>query len=99
MHGSLLFYAVLAFSLISNTCFARLPQIENLILLFHILGSLDIIISLVYLAPHQLAREAFTDFLNLGNWSIKALSFFFGLISATSPFPSTLEACTYHLLC
>ncbi|KAM0800484.1 amino acid transporter-like protein [Usnea florida] len=87
-HGTLLFYAVLAFALFVNTYLGRhLPQIESMMLLFHILGFFGILIPLVYLAPHQPANEVFTNFLNKGDWSTTALSFFVGLISATNSFP------------
>ena len=92
-HGTLLFYAVLAFALFINTYLGRLlPQIESMMLLFHILGFFGILIPLVYLAPHQPANEVFTNFLNLGDWSTTALSFFVGLITATNSFPGRLEA-------
>ena len=101
-HGTLLFYAVLAFALFVNTYLGRLlPQIESMMLLFHILGFFGILIPLVYLAPHQPASEVFTNFLNLGDWSTTALSFFVGLISATNSFPGTPEVkhFTSHLSC
>lgn len=91
-HGTLLFYAVLAIALLVNTCFGRfLPQIEPMMLFFHILGFFGILISLVCLAPHQPAQEVFTKFLNLGGWSTTTLSFFVGLISALSAFPGRFE--------
>ena len=95
-HGTLLFYAVLAFALFVNTYLGRLlPQIESMMLLFHVLGFFGILIPLVYLAPHQPANEVFTTFLNLGDWSTTGLSFFVGLITAMDSFPGMLE--TTHL--
>ena len=91
-HGTLLFYAVLAFALFINTYLGRLlPRIESMMLLFHILGFFGILIPLVYLSPHQPANEVFTNFLNMGDWSTTALSFFVGLISATNSFPGRLK--------
>lgn len=91
-HGTLLFYAVLAFALFVNTYLGRLlPQIESMILFFHILGFFGVLIPLVYLAPHQPASEVFTNFLNVGDWSTTTLSFFVGLISAMSSFPGKVE--------
>ena len=87
-HGTLLFYAVIGFSLFVNTYLGRLlPQIESAALFFHILGFFGILIPLVYLAPHQSAEEVFTTFLNLGDWNTTALSFFVGLITALVSFP------------
>ena len=91
-HGTLLFYAVLAFALFVNTYLGRLlPQIESMMLLFHVMGFFGILIPLVYLAPHQPANEVFTTFLNLGDWSTTGLSFFVGLITAMNSFPGMLE--------
>ncbi|KAL9584624.1 MAG: hypothetical protein Q9212_002000 [Teloschistes hypoglaucus] len=91
-HGTLLFYAVFTFALFVNTYLGRLlPQIESMMLLFHILGFFGILIPLVYLSPHQSAEFVFTDFLNLGDWSSKPLSFFVGLISAMDSFPGELS--------
>ena len=91
-HGTLLFYAVLAFALFINTYLGRLlPQIESMMLLFHVLGFFGILIPLVYLAPHQPANEVFTTFLNTGDWSSNGLSFFVGLITAMDSFPGGHE--------
>ena len=87
-HGTLLFYAVVAFSLFINTYLGRLlPQIESMMLFFHILGFFGILIPLVYLAPHQSAKEVFTTFYNGGDWSTNGLSFFVGLVTAMDAFP------------
>ena len=87
-HGTLLFYAVVAFSLFINTYLGRLlPQIESLMLFFHILGFFGILIPLVYLAPHQSAKEVFGTFYNGGDWSTSGLSFFVGLVTAMDAFP------------
>ncbi|KAL8821612.1 MAG: hypothetical protein Q9223_000355 [Gallowayella weberi] len=52
-HGTLLFYAIILFSLIINTYLARLlPKIEAVVLIIHVVGFVCILIPLVYLAPH-----------------------------------------------
>ncbi|KAG7006903.1 hypothetical protein G7Y79_00012g032390 [Physcia stellaris] len=87
-HGTLLFYAALAFALFINTVFHRLlPSIESLMLLFHILGFFGLLIPIVYLSPHQPAKEVFTHFLNLGEWKTQGLSLFVGLITVAGSFP------------
>jgi choline transport protein len=88
-HGTLLFYAVLFFSLFVNTYLGRLlPQIESLLLFFHILGFFAILIPIVYLAPaHQPASVVFGTFINNGEWSSIPLAIFVGLITATNAFP------------
>lgn len=75
-HGTLFFYAVLTLALFVNTYLGRLlPHIESMMLLFHVLGFFAILIPQVYLSQHQSAKFVFTDFLNLGDWSNKPLSF------------------------
>ena len=87
-HGTLLFYAVILIALSVNTYLGRLlPQIESLMLLFHVLGFLIILIPLVYLSPHQPGEFVFTKFLNTGGWSNQTLSFFVGLLTAMTSFP------------
>lgn len=87
-HATLLFYAVVAGGLFINTYLGRLlPQIESLVLFFHILGFFGILIPLVYLSPHQSAKEVFTTFYNGGGWSSNGLSFFVGLVTAMDAFP------------
>ncbi len=95
-HGALLLYAVVFLALFVNTYLGRfLPQIEAMMLLFHILGFFGILIPLVYLSPHQRAEFVFTDFLNLGDWNSKVLAFFVGLISAMNSFPGkSKRACS-----
>ena len=56
-------------------------------LFFHILGFFGILIPLIYLAPHQSAKEVFTTFYNGGDWSTTGLSFFVGLVTAMDAFP------------
>ncbi len=55
-------------------------------LFFHILGFFGILIPLVYLAPHQSAKEVFGTFYNGGDWSTSGLSFFVGLVTAMDAF-------------
>lgn len=95
-HGALLLYAVVFLALFVNTYLGRfLPQIEAMMLLFHILGFFGILIPLVYLSPHQRAEFVLTDFLNLGDWNSKVLAFFVGLISAMNSFPgNSKRACS-----
>ncbi|KAL8811337.1 MAG: hypothetical protein Q9200_001864 [Gallowayella weberi] len=76
-HGTLLFYAIILFSLIINTYLARLlPKIEAVVLIIHVVGFVCILIPLVYLAPHGTAKDVFATFSNGGGWSSNGLSFF-----------------------
>lgn len=81
-HGTLLVIAITAFCIIFNTVLAkRLPMVEGIILCIHILGFAGILIPLWVLAPRNSPRQVFTEFLNLGGWNTKGLSFFIGLLS------------------
>ena len=91
-HGTLLFYAFTVLALFVNTYLGRLlPRIEPMMLLVHVLGFFAILIPLVYFSPHQRADFVFQEFLNLGGWSGKPLSFFVGLITALNCFLGELR--------
>jgi amino acid transporter len=80
--GTLLVIAVTAFCIIFNTFLAkRLPMVEGLVLIIHILGFFAVLIPLWVLAPRASASDVFTTFLNLGGWSTTGLAFFVGLLS------------------
>lgn len=81
-HGTLLVIALSAFCIIFNTVLAkRLPMVEGIILCIHILGFAGVLIPLWVLAPLNSPRLVFTEFLNLGGWDTKGLSFFVGLFA------------------
>jgi choline transport protein len=81
-HGTLLVIAVTAFCIIFNTFLAkRLPMVESLILVFHILGFIAVLIILWVLGPRDTADDVFGNFQNLGGWSTTGLAFFVGLLS------------------
>ena len=89
-HGTLLFYALLVFSLVINTYLARLlPAIEGMVLAIHVLGFFCILVPLVYLAPHGSAQDVFATFTNSGGWSTDGLSFFIGLSTSMYSFIGT----------
>lgn len=86
-HGTLLFYAVLAVSLLVNTYLARmLPTIESTILVLHILGFFGILITLVYFAPHQSPGDVFANFQFSSGWDSDGLSFLVGLTTSMFAF-------------
>jgi amino acid transporter len=86
-HGTLILYAIVAFSLFINTYLARLlPEIEAIVLLLHIAGFFCVLIPLVYLAPHGSAVDVFGTFRNAGGWEDKGLSFFVGLSTSMFSF-------------
>ena len=81
-HGTLLVIAILSFAIIFNTFLAqRLPMVEGLVLILHLLGFFGIIVPLWVLAPRNSAATVFTQFTNLGGWSTTGLAFMVGLLS------------------
>jgi len=80
--GTLIVIAITAFCIIFNTFLAkRLPMVEGIVLMIHLLGFLGVLIPLWILAPRNSPKEVFTEFLNLGGWSTQGLSFMVGLLS------------------
>lgn len=82
-HGTLLVIALAAFGVIFNSFLAkRLPMIEGMVLILHLLGFFGVLIPLWVLAPLNPAEQVFTEFLNLGMWPSQGLSFMVGLLSS-----------------
>ena len=81
-HGTLLVIAVAAFAIIFNTILAKkLPMVEGLLLVLHVLGLFAIIITLWVLAPTASAKDVFTEFTNAGGWNSDGTAFMVGLLS------------------
>ena len=81
-HGTLLVIAITAFCIIFNTFLAkRLPMVEGMILIIHLLGFFAVLAPLWILAPRSSASDVFTTFLNLGGWNTTGLAFMVGLLS------------------
>ena len=78
--GTLIYWGLLLACVGINTIFSRaLPAIEIMILVLHVLGFFAILIPIVYLSPHETAKQVFTTFINNGGWSTQALAVFVGL--------------------
>ncbi|KAF2230789.1 amino acid transporter [Viridothelium virens] len=78
----LFLWAVLLFALFFNSITSRaLARFEGAFLVLHLVGFFAVLIPLVLLGPHGDASSVFLTFLNGGNWSTQALSFFVGLPS------------------
>lgn len=77
--------AVSAFAVLINTFLAkRLPLVQGLVMILHILGLFAVIIPLWTLAPRSSARAVFTEFRNDGGWSSTGLSAMVGLLVPTA---------------
>ena len=85
-HGTLLLWAIIVIAVTFNTLLARLlPFVEGSILVTHVLGFFVVLIPIVYLGPHETARDVFVQYLTLGNYS-PGLSWFVGLITTVFGF-------------
>jgi choline transport protein len=81
-HGTLLVIAITAFCIIFNTFLAkRLPMVEGMVLIIHLLGFFAVLVPLWLLAPRSSPSDVFTTFLNLGGWDTTGLAFMVGLLS------------------
>jgi choline transport protein len=81
-HGTLLVIAITAFCIIFNTFLAKkLPIVEGMVLIIHLLGFFAVLIPLWILAPRSSPSDVFTQFLNLGGWPTDGLAFMVGLLS------------------
>jgi hypothetical protein len=67
-HSTLLYWSVVAFSLIVNTVgrATLLSKFEGLILVLHIVGFFAILIPLVYMSDHGSAKDVFAIWVNDG---------------------------------
>ncbi len=81
-HGTLLVIAITAFCIIFNTFLAKkLPMVEGMVLIIHVIGFFAVLIPLWLLAPRGDPAKVFTEFVNVGGWSTDGLSFMVGLLA------------------
>lgn len=86
-HGTLLIWAVLTFSLVFNTYFAsKLPLLEGIVLVLHILGFFAVLIPLWVLGNPTPPSELFFTFSDGGNWGNMGLSCLVGMLSSVFSF-------------
>lgn len=84
-HATLLSIGVVTFSVVFNTSLAeRLPLIEGIILIFHLIGFFVIIIPLWVMGPRGDPNTVLLKFTNDGGWSSKGLAAMVGLTSPMS---------------
>jgi len=81
-HGTLLVIALTAFCIIFNTFLAKkLPMVEGMVLIVHLLGFFAVLVPLWVLAPRSSPKDVFTGFSNFGGWSSTGLAFMVGLLA------------------
>ncbi|KAK2795611.1 hypothetical protein FQN50_009717 [Emmonsiellopsis sp. PD_5] len=79
-HGTMLVIAITTFSILFNTFLAkRLPFVEGVVLIIHVLGLFLIIIPLWVLSPRADARDVFFTFNNGGGWNNAGTATLIGL--------------------
>src|SRR5207247_61943 len=77
--------AITTFAILFNTFLAKkLPLVEALILVIHVVGLFAIVIPLWVLAPRSSAKAVFTEFNNGGGWNSAGTAFMIGLATTIS---------------
>ncbi|KAF2766876.1 amino acid transporter [Teratosphaeria nubilosa] len=85
--GTLIIWAVLTFSIVFNTWFAaKLPLLEGVVLVLHILGFFAILVPLWVLGNRGKASEVFFTFSDGGMWGSQGLSCLVGMLSPVFSF-------------
>lgn len=86
--GTLIIWAVLTFSIVFNTFFAsKLPLLEGIVLVLHILGFFAILIPLWVLGDMSTpASKVFFTFQDGGSWGSQGLSCLVGMLSPVFSF-------------
>lgn len=75
-HGTLIVIAVVCFTVSFNTFLAkRLPLVEGMMLMLHVVGLFAVMIPLWILAPRNNSKAVFTEFINKGGWPTDGVSF------------------------
>ncbi|RYP09854.1 hypothetical protein DL764_000988 [Monosporascus ibericus] len=86
-HGTLLVFAISAFSLVLNTCLVKkLPLIEEIVLVVHIFGFFAVLVVLWVTGPVGDPYETFTTFNNYGEWDNVGLATLSGIVAVVVPF-------------
>jgi choline transport protein len=81
-HGTLLVMAIVGFCIIFNSFLAKkLPFVESVVLIIHLLGFFGVLIPLWLLAPRSSASSVFTGITNFGGWPTNGLAFMVGLLT------------------
>ncbi|WEW60245.1 hypothetical protein PRK78_005730 [Emydomyces testavorans] len=95
-HGTLLVIAIASFAVFFNTLLAKkLPMVEGIFLILHVIGVFLIMIPLWVMAPRHSAKFVFTEFNNGGGWNSIGTSVLIGL---STSLPSMIGYdCTVHM--
>ena len=81
-HAIMIFYALVAISVLVTTIGARVfPKFEAIVLVLHIIGFFAILITVVYLGPKNPGSEVFQTFVNGGSFKTNGESWLVGTVS------------------
>ncbi len=81
-HGTLIVWAIVTFCVFFNTYLAkRLPVVEGIVLIIHVMGLFAVVITLWFLSPRSRASDALLTFTNGGGWPSMGLSAMIGLLT------------------
>lgn len=84
-HSTLLAIAAVSICVIFNTFLARkLPLVEGLVMVLHVLGFFAILIPLWVFAPKAPSSEVWGNFQNNAGWSSTGLAFLVGMTTAVN---------------
>lgn len=80
-HGSLLTMAVVLSAIFFNTfAIGKLPVLEGLAVILHVMGFFAFIVILWVMGPRAPAKDVFTNFENLNGWSSVGLATLVGMV-------------------
>jgi len=80
-HGSLFTIGVTIFAIVCNTVLIRkLPLLEGIVMILHIVGFFAILLVLWVLAPHAPANDVLTRFEDKNDWGSKGLATLVGIL-------------------
>ncbi|KAF2203201.1 amino acid transporter [Delitschia confertaspora ATCC 74209] len=86
-HATLMMWAILVICLLFNTFFSKkLPLVEGMIVILHIVGFFAILIPLWVMADRASAKDVFTKFEDNMAWGNMGLAVLVGLVGASSSF-------------
>ncbi|KAK5707427.1 hypothetical protein LTR17_020720 [Elasticomyces elasticus] len=84
-HATLLTWAVVSFGFFFNTALApRLPAVEVIFFILHIVGWFGIFVTLLVMAPRHNAVDTFTTFVDGGEWGSIGLSAVITMTNSTA---------------
>lgn len=99
-HGTFIVWAIVMFCVVFNTFLARrLPAVEGIVLIIHMMGLFAVVVPLWILSPRSTATDALLTFTNGGGWPTTGLSAMIGLLAPMNSllgFDCVVHMCESH---